>query len=426
MTVTPRTRSYDTRPGVSPAFSSSAHLLQYVKGGSNFYVTKPDSLTGAYAYTYDFVTPDYKSVVSKGGIVNNPYYTEQYEAIRTLKTSSGYWPDTWGDANGWVYGFSTPDPLGLRFGPCNIDVSKFPTTEDATIIGRVVTAAYAGVASPDAMALVSLGEASETLALLREPLDLLVGRTRPFRDAIVSFNRGKHKDPRFLIEKFSNLWLKYRYGIMPLMYDLDGWLKALSSVDLPVRQTSRGREVTSGTSTSFSIATAGTLDNCRLDVATQWSQEYRAGVLYETIADLQSRLGLRLSDVPEAVWELTRFSFVADWFVNAGDFIGALTSSAKATHLAAWSTVKTTATQSFTYTEGTPKTAVHPTGSYPNRTFVITNSGTGAQVVWRYKRTVRQPVTLANIVLAPQYKLNTKRYVDAFALLSNSFRIPRK
>lgn len=394
---------------------SSTVYLPYAQSAQNF----------EHKWCQDVVTPNYKRLVAEGNILNNPFASIKTTCIATPKPSGGSVPDTWNDPVGWEYGFYVEDVIGFRWGGAPLRTDLIPN-EDPTKIALAATSAYAGVASSDSMALVSLGEMNETLTLLHEMLQLLKGRASPFiknfEKLQKSLGKGHYTRARSeFLEELANLWLKYRYGVMPLIYDIEGVLKALdASARGSWRRTSRASDEYSDSGTVTNTKSSGTLNSINLSLDWEWGQKYSAGVLYDSVLDLQSQLGLRISDIPNALWELTRLSFVADWFANTGDYIAALTSVAKGQDLAAWHTVRTTALQTYTYQESGPVTWTRTTPP-TSRTFQHTNNGSGASVSWVYSKTTRQPMSRAAIEWSVKFSPTKKRVFDALALLHNAF-----
>jgi hypothetical protein len=244
---------------------------------------------------------------------------------------------------------------------------------------------------------------------------LLQQRTQIFAKLKRKLKRGEITSLDYL-KQFSNLWLTYRYGIMPLVYDVRGILKAFSSPQKPERQTSRG-------SMSESGEAAVVYDNptgVKLQVQVDWTHKARAGVLYTQDDDLQARLGLRLADLPVAALELVRLSFVVDWFVNVSDYLKAVTVAGRVTELAAWSTVTTEATTTLTFDSSG---AVDGTKTYSGSGFkqwTWSKASSGHQLVYVLTRRHRQPATLSDIKLSPRVQLNANRIADTFALLATN------
>jgi hypothetical protein len=140
-------------------------------------------------------------------------------------------------------------------------------------------------------------------------------------------------DNRRYRDEASNLWLEYRYGISPIVFDMIDTLKAVYAADLRnelTKQdilTSRGR---SGEEEDVQIAlsaVAGGLSYTGTRYAS-YSYDIRTYVHYRWSAPdgiLRRLNDFGLFDVPKAIWEICPFSFIADWFIPIGEWLGALT-----------------------------------------------------------------------------------------------------
>jgi hypothetical protein len=73
--------------------------------------------------------------------------------------------------------------------------------------------------------------------------------------------------------------------------------------------------------------------------------------------DLPSTLGVDGAGLLSTPWELIPFSFVADWFINVGDFLGAMVPYLSKNPIGTWYTVKRTQTRVWKITS---TTAVNP------------------------------------------------------------------
>ena len=203
-----------------------------------------------------------------------------------------------------------------------------------------------------------------------------------------------------------SLWLSYRYGIMPLVADIEAIIKARRFTDKPVRATARGKveQKVENTVTTF----AGPYywgDTYTDTVYERTLYKARAGVLHEFVDNFQHAFSAGLSNIPEAIYELTRLSFVVDWGVNLGDYISQVCYPAVVNPLAEWVTVaiehEVTATHVVTVTP--PGVLVtDPSGSYRMHTVVSKH---------------RVPSSKLPSGLRFRLNMNWKRYVDAVALL---------
>ena len=368
----------------------------------------------------DVVTARFGTLRNKGRIVNSPMtrYVEKTDSV--VSRNSQF-------KNNFNRAFVGPRllaPLGVGL-PVGVDTIKRSTTTidlyvDQNVVSELVNLcqveARSRAAKADVQALVSWAERRETLELLGRPLELLRKRTMPFEKLRAKMARQQASIHDWFSEA-SSLWLTVRYGIVPLLMEVDGVVKALQNPHR-VRDTGRARIEESGVVSKTALAgIPWTGVEQRYDEVCSWNLEVRAGVLVEFEDDLQARLGLRLADVPGAFWEATRLSFVADWFGNVGDFIESLTLSGRASELAQWATVRqTTIIQRTEYC-------------------VVVNSGNGTTVELNpagnkstgvFTRTTRTPLVAGSTgSVAPRFSMNGKRYVDAIALLIQRFKPPR-
>lgn len=136
-----------------------------------------------------------------------------------------------------------------------------------------------------------------------------------------------------VLDEASKLWLEYRYGWTPLVYDITDSLKAIYAADLRSELLprdiliARGREKAKDENQYTAIKTAGGLQYYT-KYAAVYEFEVRTFIRYRWSAPqgiLRRLNDFGLFDVPRALWEIVPFSFVADWIIPIGDWLGALT-----------------------------------------------------------------------------------------------------
>lgn len=401
--------------------SSPTTVLKVLQNGTTMSdYTVAGQWSGSSRVMTDVVTPYFSRQRNSGVLVNNPMSTLAIQAtpskLHTSRwewTKSPPWPPT------EVVGFLAPDPIGLRFGRLAFPENKLPPWDEAKA-GIALAAARNQAAAPESQLLVTLGEARETFALIDSAIKLLTRRTEPFRVLRRRYEAGRLSYRDFIVE-FANLWLTYRYGIMPLVYDIQGYVKALTEPRKPDRLTVRSTVRDEGhehwvTTTSSSLIASITLDH---DLV--WTREYRATCMFEACDDLQSRLGLRLADVPSAVLELTRLSFVADWFFNIGEYLGSLTLGARASVVLQCVVERITAQYIAIYNESGTKQGASGAVSK------CVHDGSATEVGFTAVRTVRQPYTTSDPgSLSPRLALSPKRILDGLSLLSTTMDISNR
>jgi hypothetical protein len=137
-------------------------------------------------------------------------------------------------------------------------------------------------------------------------------------------------------------WLQYRYGITPLVHDAVGAFEAVYKPVFTDRVTARGSETWPeyvATDTVTKTSTYG-IWTCTTERYASQLQKVRAGILYQHVAGMPEKFGLHFNQVVPTLWEIFPWSFVADWFVNVGDYLSAVTPRASTNVLASWTTTK--------------------------------------------------------------------------------------
>jgi len=190
----------------------------------------------------------------------------------------------------------------------------------------------------------SLAEIDKSFRMLINPLENLSTFSRNFRSSR-SYKRlmelrkkfpGKRRNSplpkgsgkksveiRELILLWASEWLRFRYGIKPLISDIQAGVKAwkadYSDKKAVFHTVRKNRSVTANKLTTVVFADANQrntyarLNTELLQLRYFWTDEYAPSAFND--------LGLTFHNVVGVAWELTRFSFVADWFVNIGDLI---------------------------------------------------------------------------------------------------------
>lgn len=260
-------------------------------------------------------------------------------------------------------------------------------------------------------------------------LKLLRGRfsVRDLKAAsrIAPINLLKH--PKDVFKKIGDWWMRYRYGIMPLVYSTHDVIKTITRGQ---NVTSRAMRVVKPRATSWSRP-----------ASTQkysWA-EYDGEIVVRACAfqhfdsvTVSQVSGIGFNPLVTA-WELIPYSFVLDWFINAGDYIAANTSSVNETGWNACISHRA---------KHTKKTWVH----YPNQNLTIStglnlctnwqgsypptpesqiiqrpeeNQLLREEMVDEYSR-VLFPLHDVHLTLNPS--LNWRRYADSCAMAANLLR----
>jgi hypothetical protein len=206
------------------------------------------------------------------------------------------------------------------------------------IVDTAVTSAHANVSMNDLLALATMAEAGKTCDFLVNTLGRAVRIGRAARRLEL---RKLRREIRF--KEFKERYMECRYAIRPLIYDVNGVVKALKTHRTSNRQTFRGRE-SSTSSNEDTVIGAVYFPGVAVDVNRISTVEItaRAGVLCQVDSSMLASFGG--DRLAETAWELIPFSFIIDWFANVGKTIGAWAPKAGVSQLASWVAVREIAT----------------------------------------------------------------------------------
>jgi hypothetical protein len=253
----------------------------------------------------------------------------------------------------------------------------------------------------------SMAEYKQTLELLQNPLN----RLRSLSSKLLQSANGPS---RVLLKEVSGGYLLYRYGIIPLMKDIESILKSLSRVTGKQRKTVRASD--------SRFAVAGSSGPFLLDVIEgTWKRETRDNIIVRAMSldevDLSfgSNLGFSFKGLVTLPWELTGYSFVADWFLNVGDYLGAHAPAPGYKQLGSCVVVQRVTSNAYTYAS----TGISPSGQSVNAQMVTPLTGSCAMV--RISRT-RGALAYPGVVIKSDFKFDSfTRAADAFSLLAQRF-----
>lgn len=188
----------------------------------------------------------------------------------------------------------------------------------------------------------ALGEVRETLAMLRSPLSDLreflsknnrqnLRKLVKLRNFLKTGRYGGAKQGKRAAKAASNAWLEIRYGFRPLVMLIGDAIEEVRKKEHkhwdPNKIRCARSSATSSSSTSSDVVPVALL-YAVLDTTSKEDNTLKA---YASVQYRQTKpettlhkLGLTPRFWPETAWELTRLSFVMDWFVNLGPWIQTL------------------------------------------------------------------------------------------------------
>jgi hypothetical protein len=317
----PRTR---TRGGFTAAQSNCLEVL--INHGCVPLATNVrDGLItpGADERMSDIVIPDYKARVSRGEIFFNEM---QFVRRENYLTTPGQGAE-FKSIPTYVCGGNTVNvstrydgPWAARifcnsFGQGNGLLSTYKLISDVD-----VNSMYQEVSTK---CLSKRGESSsnlfESIAEIRSTLGLM---RRPFN----SFNKmlSKASSLRKRGVGASEAWLQTRYGVMPIIRDIGTISEGLKKKIGYQRQTTRSTGVLNRFSQLDGVISASPNPIYPYRKIMSDTNSCRAMSLDEYVVEASDNIGLATKGLITLPWELIPYSFVADWFVNFGDYLKAL------------------------------------------------------------------------------------------------------
>jgi hypothetical protein len=409
-----RTRSRGSLVGLQTLWAATntncATIGQTVILGGPFFV---EAFQGTTETTTDVVTRGFRRRSLGGEIIINPYSN-----ARETYTASGNffrWKYTAPSCGSpvafmeeWIDG---PYALkGAGIGTKLTPTSVFTQSEIDACISVAASKAWSDANQHDANVLQDAAECRQLVKLLASPKataqKIVAAAVKTRGKSIVAGSKSVVKSAADLA---SDLWLQYQYGVRPLVSTLNGVIDAMSRYRKSHRWTARGNQSLSRTRVTSGTATYWVADFfwTRTDVH---EIKVRAGILLEEEVRLSNNLGVDASGMLSLPWELIPFSFVADWFINVGDFISGIVPFVSKRPLGSWYTLEETVTSTWTVVGvGSPK------GAW---TLVRAATGTFTGTRRTKKRVVNLPGP--SVVFKPDsplHVLSDKRAIDSAALV---------
>lgn len=375
----------------------------------------------------DRVVHDFHKRRAEGEVFNHPmgitYVNLAYELFAGVMARADA---PWVDLEKWTYNasyFAWLDSIqGTWANTMSLGVN-LPMDLDRDLYLKSVAISARNKVNPVLVqSLVSIAEAHKTIDMIanagRTLANFYRGIRRGFTEdslrRILGGDFSKAKAPKG-VDIATRRWLEYRYGWTPLIYEVQGALKALS-----VKPRRLPRETVHSTIPverkkqyvkTYSIsANHGTM------TMTYETEEYlktRAYVLFEADLQFQSARDFGVAEFPLATWELVPYSFVVDWFVNIGNWLEAITPKLGVNILAEGATCAH-------YRKVVRTCTSWPT---PNKTGVkYSNSGfVGRKDSYVTFDRFRSPGLGQFLTLPPiDVRLNVKRVLDALALMKSA------
>lgn len=293
---------------------------------------------------------DDKVSVTSGGFTPGVYRVTPYTVYREdIGVNHVAWSDQSPDGGGLYTATSRlTGNIGPYLGYRSVNILPSISSNFSNYPDRVIQKAYGKLGKSEAGLGETLGEIRETLNLLRHPF-------KGLRDFLYDANYRrlglwntlshyaktglwKERGGRSLrgvdaAKIAADTWLEFRYGLMPLVYTVQDLVdlvnKKMQTLD-PNRILTKRASIKVETPISFSLAPTfiAQLGDTELSCSVFGTDQMRfnASVQYRLsgLPSMFDLLGLSPKYLPETAWELTKLSFVVDWWFDVGAWLGAL------------------------------------------------------------------------------------------------------
>lgn len=293
--------------------------------------------------TEDIPTRGYKRLSAAGAIVNSPFLSTITKVTPVPVTSISkrvtYLYKSTNPVDEYEVGWNwagTIIPFAGQLLPAFLEMETQHTGMKARVSSLAVTAAHANVDVSTMLAGASIAESGKTVAFLANSMKRAISIGRAVRKLELQRLRKE-----ISVKEFQDRYMEYRYAVRPLVYDVQGVLKAAKQRKGKFRKTFRATEKDSYAYEDV-VLNKPVFHETNVDVnrSYKYTVSARAGILCDVNIDAYNTMGL---DRPlQTAWELIPFSFIIDWFANVGDVIGAHAPKAGIIQLASWVTTKET------------------------------------------------------------------------------------
>lgn len=267
---------------------------------------------GDYLKMSDSVTPQFWKRIEKGDVIMNPMQkfrvTRQARQLSDLHCYFNNMPTAWTRQTGITHNdidFSQTMPVS----PPNW-YELVPEKDVQRLVTEVSTRCLSQASRASTDMWENLAERRKTAQMLMHPLGTWFRFERQNRVATSVLSTA-------------NAWLAYRYGLRPLIGSTIDVLNALTRSNRPTRVTTRAKDKIQGTNVSTVTKTSGS-DKRTYQIQKLEEHQVKAISIDEVVWDMSDDLGFDKKSLLQLPWNMIPYSFVVDWFVNVGDFIGAL------------------------------------------------------------------------------------------------------
>lgn len=366
----------------------------------------------------DYVVPRFRARVKAGEIFMLPrsYFKIQCNdlggqgwLVKSIPTSCNnpvlYAEYEFRDANGILPYLSRTTYNGYTFA---VVPNPFDEEELQALRTEVATRVLDQRGRADSNLFETLAEMDQTVGMFDRPISKLRG---VLADAARAKKAGRF--PGYALNGVSNLYLAYRYGIRPILSDIQNIADGLKKPLGKRRQTTRSRGGFERNYSSSSNVTVG-IGTATVKTDVTYSATIRGMSLDDIDLSRLEEVGFTGKGLITLPWELVNKSFVADWLLNIGDFLGAMVPAVGWNQLGSCMTEIKGIYVRYSLVGGI-------TNSQPTNFTFLRNPSGSLEVHQLHK--ARYALPRAGLVVRNDFRFDKfTRAADALALLSQQFR----
>jgi hypothetical protein len=205
--------------------------------------------------------------------------------------------------------------------PCSHQATNLTDSFIKSLEDEVWTDCLQNRGKSDANLLESFAEAEKAWRMLQTPFENISSLVKSFRRS-AKRQRGYQRvasDSKAFMQFASSEWLRFRYGISPILSDIAAVMKALRTGHPPgpIVVTARSQQQFTDVKVFNSSINSSTF-RCDYAVSTADTVKVKAYWYDRYQPSFWNDLGFNAQNLLVLPWELTRYSFVVDWVTNIG------------------------------------------------------------------------------------------------------------